>query len=286
VVTYDDNINGAYLYLIDAADLTDDLTIGKRYRMTLDAKYASGSAGSYIRVVSSDAFTAAALTTSTISYEIEFTVLAANPFLNVYNMGASNVVTIDNLSLVPIGAVAEYDGSGVGKLRWDDKSGNELHGTVGDGAGGATAPTVENAPADADSGLTYEEGTWTASFTAATGTITKNPSYDLCRYTKVGRLVNVAGRLNVSSVSTPSGEWRITGLPETINNNTDGELSGTVAASIWIESLGSAVNACQAYGITGTTDIMIKEFNGTTDATMADKVQAGTNVFFSCTYTV
>jgi len=161
------------------------------------------------------------------------------------------------------------------------ESGDLFFATAGKGIVlGATSNTDANTLDD------YEEGTWTASFTAGTGTITKNTSYDLCRYTKVGRLVNVAGRLNVSSVSTPSGEWRITGLPETINNNTDGELSGTATASIWLESLGSSINAHQAYGVAGATDIMIKEFNGTSDANMADKVQAGTNVFFSFTYTV
>jgi len=160
-------------------------------------------------------------------------------------------------------------------------AGDLIFGTAGKGIClGVTSNTDANTLDD------YEEGTWTASFTAGTGTITKNTSYDLCRYTKVGRLVNVAGRLNVSSVSTPSGEWRITGLPETINNNTDGELSGTATASIWLESLGSSINAHQAYGVAGATDIMIKEFNGTSDANMADKVQAGTNVFFSFTYTV
>jgi hypothetical protein len=50
-------------------------------------------------------------------------------------MGASNVGYIDNLSVVPIGAVAEYDGSGIASDKWFDKSGNDFHGTVS----GATA---------------------------------------------------------------------------------------------------------------------------------------------------
>ena len=178
-------------------------------------------------------------------------------------------------------ALTKVTGSGADGLNLSStdvtiSSGDLLFATANKGVVlGVTSNTDANTLSD------YEEGL----FTPVLGgqNMTHN---DRCRYTKVGRLVNVAGRLNVSSVSTPSGEWRITGLPETINNNTDGELSGTATASIWLESLGSSINAHQAYGVAGATDIMIKEFNGTSDANMADKVQAGTNVFFSFTYTV
>ena len=67
----------------------------------------------------------------------------------------------------------------------------------------------------------YEEGTVTASFTADNGTITLNGSYDTLAYTKVGRVVHIQGYLNIS-VSGVSGWYKISGLPFTPANLTDG----------------------------------------------------------------
>jgi len=212
-ITYVDNAAGAYVYFRDVHNLTSDLTVGKRYRFSCDASYTGGSAGVKLRVnnttggggygteVGTTVLDSSALTGSTVRYHQEFTAASTqSAYINLTGMGASNVVTLDNLSLIPIGAVAEYDGTGVGKLRWDDKSGNDLHGTL-------NGPTVENAPADADGGLTYEEGTWTpsvggnASYTNQTGT-----------YTKVGRMVNVSLELHINVIGTGSTST-ISGLP-------------------------------------------------------------------------
>jgi hypothetical protein len=139
--------------------------------------------------------------------------------ISLYSLGSSSI-KLDNFTLTQIGAVAEYDGSGVGASRWDDKSGNELHGTI---TAGATAPTVENAPADADSGLTYEEGTFTASLTSATPpTVVPTAT---CNYTKIGNVVNVFIRFTNVDTSGGSGNMSITGLPFTSKNIVDASVS-------------------------------------------------------------
>jgi hypothetical protein len=54
----------------------------------------------------------------------------------------NDVFYIKNFTFTPIGAVAEYDGSGITNTKWYDKSGNELHGTVS----GATDENTAGAP--------------------------------------------------------------------------------------------------------------------------------------------
>ena len=54
----------------------------------------------------------------------------------------AQIFYFDDVSVVQIGAVAEYDGSGVAREKWYDKSGNELHGTVT----GATDENTAGAP--------------------------------------------------------------------------------------------------------------------------------------------
>ena len=124
---------------------------------------------------------------------------------------------IKNVRIDLIGAVAEYDGSTAGAHQWGDKSGNELHGTVGDGAGGSTAPTLENTPYD--SGTEYEEGTWTGVVSDGSNNATMHGSATTGTYIKVGNIVTVSGYFLVTSLGSVSGAIRLTGLPFTVDNN-------------------------------------------------------------------
>ena len=74
----------------------------------------------------------------------------------------------------------------------------------------------------------YEEGTYTATITPASGSVTLNTSFDTLAYTKIGRMVHVHGLLIPSSVSSPSGQINIS-LPFASANLTDraGDSSGT-----------------------------------------------------------
>ena len=64
----------------------------------------------------------------------------------------------------------------------------------------------------------YEEGTWTVSLTpSVSGSITINSGINTMKYTKVGRLVTITGRVNISSISSPTGGVRFN-LPFTTSN--------------------------------------------------------------------
>jgi hypothetical protein len=60
----------------------------------------------------------------------------------------------------------------------------------------------------------YEEGTWDFAITTAGGSVTMNSGFNVCSYTKIGRIVHVGGQVTVSSVSSPTGFIAVT-LPFT-----------------------------------------------------------------------
>jgi hypothetical protein len=204
------------------------MTAGKSYRISCDIKDGTSAsqtmnltAGTGMNGESSSS--SLTTTASWVTHTYEFVAGAGYNTISIKSLmtGAGNI-EIKNYSVVPIGAVAEYDGSGVGASRWDDKSGNELHGTV-------SGATVENAPADADSGLTYEEGTWTGVVSDGSNNATMSNSTGY--YTKVGRIVHVSGVFTVNGLGSVSGSTRLTGLPFTCVNNNGAYAGGVAYAS-------------------------------------------------------
>lgn len=129
----------------------------------------------------------------------------------------------------------------------------------------------------------YEEGTWTPVLTPSTsGTITITSPTNSMTYTKVGRVVTISGIINITSVSSPVGDLRLTGLPFS---------SGTSAAgSIFIFGFGisSVVTAYQAAIDTGLpTTVLIRGYlNGSQITTVSNNVQAASGFYLTVQYAV
>ena len=66
----------------------------------------------------------------------------------------------------------------------------------------------------------YEEGTYNATISCASGSITLYTSYTALRYTKIGRQVHVHGKLALQAVSSPSGATNLN-LPFASANDTN-----------------------------------------------------------------
>ena len=135
----------------------------------------------------------------------------------------------------------------------------------------------------------YEEGTWQPSFVAGSGSVTAHASYSLCRYTKIGRVVQISGLVSCSGVSSPSGTLQMHGLPYAVDNNTSGETSGNAALAVGgIVDLTASITGLSMRPEPGTSYISIELFNGTTTtgSAIAQKWQNGTYFRFSGTYTV
>ena len=77
---------------------------------------------------------------------------------------------------------------------------------------GITFPATQSASSDANTLDDYEEGTWTPAWAFSTsGSAPITVQY--ATYTKIGRSVNLSARFYTNSISSPTGNATITGMP-------------------------------------------------------------------------
>ena len=97
-ITYVDDGDGANIALSNSKDLSTDLTIGQVYKLSLDAKINTGTATIYI---SGPNITTNTISGSTFSrYHSYFSATSATSnLLMITNMGSSEIVHLDNLSI-------------------------------------------------------------------------------------------------------------------------------------------------------------------------------------------
>jgi hypothetical protein len=129
----------------------------------------------------------------------------------------------------------------------------------------------------------YDEGTFTATLTSTTGTITLNSAQDLMQYTRIGRMVYVSGQIVVSSVSSPTGILTLGGLPFTVNGSL-GELAGRGAITVVAEGVGITVNSVVGYFLTGGTTANIYKYAAGNTANMAADVTASSSFLINMWY--
>ena len=97
----------------------------------------------------------------------------------------------------------------------------------------------------------YEEGTFTATLTPETsGTITMNSSFDKLAYTKIGRVVTITGRIKVSAVSSPVGQYVRLSLPFAIGN--DDEESERPTGTVTLQNAAQDIDKYCIHPTSGT----------------------------------
>ncbi len=155
-------------------------------------------------------------------------------------------------------------------------------GGVAAGLGGIAFPATAVSIADVNTLDDYEEGTWTPGLLCGTsGTITVDTGASLCLYTKIGRFVSLTGYVSVTSVSSPVGRLRLTGLP--FSQVTGGRPVGTIYTTTTNAYTGIPI--CLG---NEATAIFIDRNAGTgadpaTD--LAAAIKAATEFYFTFTYT-
>lgn len=104
---------------------------------------------------------------------------------------------------------------------------------------GIKFPATQSASSDANTLDDYEEGTWTPSWGAASGSMSYN--LQLGRYVKVGRLVTVTCHIQTTANNTLTGNVFLSGLPFAADSSAGNYVVGCVhaekvslAASAWI----------------------------------------------------
>ena len=113
----------------------------------------------------------------------------------------------------------------------------------------------------------YEEGTWTPTVTAQSGTL---GSYTLtnCQYIRIGQLVNIMGRIKITSVGTGSDALRLS-LPF-VTTKTDFGGSGAERTTSGYQ--------CAAFG--ESTGLNIRKYDFTTVINLNHEIK------FSATYVI
>ena len=123
----------------------------------------------------------------------------------------------------------------------------------------------------------YEIGTFAGTIApASSGSYTLASTADLLNYTRIGRQVLITGELQVSAISSPSGNHlTLSGLPFTIAATTD--LTERSTGMTLIYPSGGVPNVCAVYAYSGTSVDILKD---------ASVVGVGTSVTFQFTYIV
>jgi hypothetical protein len=260
--------------------------IGKRYRMTAYVK--SGTSGNesfniLLYTGSDNTITTGTSSGSWVQYSVEFTATGTTMGAKLRkNTSTAGTMLFDTVSVAPIGAVAEYDGSTAGSKVWGDKSGNGLHGTVGAGTLDATAPTLENTPYD--SGTEYEEGTWTPVIYEEDSGTTISTSTANGSYLRIGNLVHIEVYLTTNANGSGS-EWISVDLPYSYRagsgfnfpvkfSGVDVNGSDTVIGTTWTSSSSNRLM------------FLANVRNASQNQVQADDIASGDVIGFSGTYRV
>ena len=116
-------------------------------------------------------------------------------------------------------------------------NGNLIIGTAGKGI---DFSITTNSSGSVDSELLddYERGTWTPTISTTGGSITLNATQTKGVYVKIGRMVWIGGHVRSSSVSSPTGDTVISGLPFTIDNWNAGQPAYMSFFGEWFSATG------------------------------------------------
>jgi hypothetical protein len=133
----------------------------------------------------------------------------------------------------------------------------------------------------------YEEGTWTPTFVKSGATITYGGQTG--SYTKVGRMVNVTGRIQTNTFSGGSGQIRIGSLPFTAGSHGSDMFAATI--SVVFGGWGSTDAPSAGFVSPSTTEIKLYAFDSADarnqrDTATSSSGDGSVGLIFSCTYYV
>lgn len=95
----------------------------------------------------------------------------------------------------------------------------------------------------------YEEGTWTPTITASSGTFTATSATG--NYTRIGRMMHIAVKITITTVGTASGAL-ISSLPL---------ISSTSDCVMFGREINNTGNSCQGTITNGTTQVNIQRYD-------------------------
>ena len=133
----------------------------------------------------------------------------------------------------------------------------------------------------------YEEGLWSATFTPATsGTITLAGSVNALRYTIVGRVAHIQGKVDVTAVSSPVGNYVKVSLPTAVGVPDINEESGSTAGSVVVIGAAGSMNDYTLLAVEGDDHLRIYKGTGSTPVATAADFNGNEEVYINATYIV
>jgi hypothetical protein len=159
-------------------------------------------------------------------------------------------------------------------------TGNFVVGTSGKGIDFSATPGTGTSELFAD----YEEGTYTATITVDTGSVTVDPTFNTLSYTKVGRVVVVTGTIVISSVSSPTGYAAIN-IPFTSANLTQGSSrSNSNITTSGLLTLNANQVALSLSGNAALVYLLNTSGNSASGALMGQQLLANSVIAFTLSY--
>jgi hypothetical protein len=164
----------------------------------------------------------------------------------------SSDMTIGSETNIPL----RFQTNGSERARFNETGALVLSGgtTSANGVGIAFSVT-QSASSDANTLDDYEEGTWTPAWAFSTsGSAPITVQY--ATYTKIGRSVNLSARFYTNSISSPTGNASITGIPFTSSSQIAGVVGEALrfATSIANLRVNSEPSSSSLFLSTNTTD--------------------------------
>ena len=148
----------------------------------------------------------------------------------------------------------------------------------------ASGKGINFAAAGGDTLTIYDEGNWTPTLTVASGSVTLNATYTKAVYTRVGRQVTLSGLIYVDSVSTPSGQTYIGGLP--FSPTAAGVQFRAPAAIAPSNMAATATTEIIGFALDGYGRIYLAKFAAGVQSDIGADIQANTTFVFSITFMV
>ncbi len=147
-------------------------------------------------------------------------------------------------------------------------------------------PAIAVPSTDANTLDDYQEGNVTVVLEpTGLGTITMTSTANSMVYTKIGRTVHIGGQLSISSISGPTGNLRLSGLPYAIADVQDvGERCVGVVFGENVDGTGTDDYMCVVQGTAGNTSVSFRKYSGEVIDCTTD-LAAGASFNISLTYT-
>lgn len=196
--------------------------------------------------------------------------------------GTEVLPIVQSSSTVKVSVANLTAGRAISATEVTASTGNFVVSTAGQGVDFTATAGPTNGTMTSELFADYEEGTFSLTANAATGSITLKSN--TCYYTKIGRMVHCSGTIEVDSISSPTGNFGIAGFPYTCKNAVGADAAMAIYTYGWNATMTTTVMGIVS---SNSTEGYFQKDNGAGSvAVLTGDVKAGTLIKFQVSYIV